>query len=97
MILTVHRLEVSVYNVCIANQFQITFARREVDPLVEVTVNSKEEHSFVPITSKNSVSVVAKVTFLIFLKSYYAVPGLCEPSVNLVRVGVSVINSLLHP
>ncbi len=67
------------------------------DPLEEVTVNNKEENSFVPITSKNSVSVVAKVTFLIFLKSYYAVPGLCEPSVNMVRGGVSVFNSLLHP
>jgi hypothetical protein len=71
IILTVLRLEVSVFDVCITNQFQITFSRRGggVDPIVEVTVhvNSKEENSFVPITSQNSVSVVAKVTFLIFL------------------------------
>ncbi len=40
IILGVLRLEVSVYNVYITYQFQTTFA-----PLVEVTVNSKEENS----------------------------------------------------
>jgi hypothetical protein len=44
--LTVLRLEVSVYNVYITNQFQTTFTRGGGgDPLVEVTVNSKEEIS----------------------------------------------------
>ncbi len=60
IILRVLRLEVSVYNVYIANQFQTTFAQGEVEknPLVEVTVNSKEENkTFVPITSKNLASV----------------------------------------
>jgi hypothetical protein len=41
IILRVFRLEVSVYNVYITNQFQTTFA-----PLLEVTVNSKEENSY---------------------------------------------------
>jgi hypothetical protein len=49
-----------VYNVYITNQFQNTFARGGggggggVNPLVAVTVNSKE--TFVPITSENSTS-----------------------------------------
>ncbi len=36
-----------MYNVYITNQFQTTFAQRrgEYNPLVEVTVNSKEENS----------------------------------------------------
>jgi hypothetical protein len=42
--------EVSAYDVCITDQFQITFAQG----VVEVTANSKEENS-IPITSKNSV------------------------------------------
>jgi hypothetical protein len=48
IILRVIRLEVSVYNVFITNQFQPTFARGgggESNPLVEVTENSKEENS----------------------------------------------------
>ncbi len=46
IILRVLRLEVSVYNVYITNQFQTTFAQGEgeLDPLVNVTVNSKEEN-----------------------------------------------------
>ncbi len=50
IILKVLRLEVSVYNVYIPNQFQTTFTRgvggmgRGVNLLVEVTVNSKEEN-----------------------------------------------------
>jgi hypothetical protein len=40
IILRFLRLEVSVYNVYITNQFQTTFA-----PLGEVTVNSKDENS----------------------------------------------------
>jgi hypothetical protein len=45
--LRVLRLEVSVYNVYITNQFQSTFAQGGggENPLVEVTVNSKEENS----------------------------------------------------
>ncbi len=57
IILSVLSLEVSLYNVCISNQFQTTFAQGEggVESIVEVTVNSKEERSktFVPIMSKN--------------------------------------------
>jgi hypothetical protein len=49
IIVRVLRLEVSVYNVYITNQFQTTFAqgrgRGEQNPLVEMTVNSKEENS----------------------------------------------------
>ncbi len=47
-------LEVSTYNVYITNQFQTTFARGggEQNLSVEVTVNSKEEHSFVPISPR---------------------------------------------
>jgi hypothetical protein len=41
--------EISIYNVFITNQFQITFAQREgreeENPLVEVTVYIKEENS----------------------------------------------------
>jgi hypothetical protein len=45
--LRVLRLEVSVYNVYITNQFQTTFGSggRGEKPLEEVTVNSKEENS----------------------------------------------------
>jgi hypothetical protein len=45
--LRVLRLEVSLYNVYITNQFQTTFAQRGggVKSLVEVTMNSKEENS----------------------------------------------------
>jgi hypothetical protein len=43
IILRVLRLDVSVYNVYITNQFQLR--GRGVNPLVEVTVNSKEENS----------------------------------------------------
>ncbi len=54
------RLEVSVYNVEIKDQFQTTFAQKGGggETLVEVIVNSKEENSedFVPITSENSAS-----------------------------------------
>ncbi len=43
------RLEVSIYNVNITNQFQTTIFVQggggEGDPLLEVTVNSKEENS----------------------------------------------------
>jgi hypothetical protein len=58
IILRVLRLEVSVHDVYIANQFQTTFAQEGevVNPLVELTVNSKKENSFVSITSKNSAS-----------------------------------------
>ncbi len=50
IILRVLRLKVSVYNVYITNQFQTTFARGgggggELNPLAEVTVNSKEENA----------------------------------------------------
>jgi hypothetical protein len=50
IILRVHRLEVSVYNVYITNQFPTTFARGRgggwvLNLLVEVTANSKEENS----------------------------------------------------
>jgi hypothetical protein len=53
IILRVIRLEVSVYNVYITKQFQTTFARGGggggvVNPLEEVTVNSKEENSYCP-------------------------------------------------
>jgi hypothetical protein len=48
IILRVLKLEVSVYNVFITNQFQTTFARGGGggggNPLVEMTVNSKEEN-----------------------------------------------------
>ncbi len=63
IILRVLRLEVSIQNVDITNQFQTTFAPGGgggVKSLVQVTVNSKEEISFkifIPITSKNSASV----------------------------------------
>jgi hypothetical protein len=59
IILRVLRLEVSVDNVYITNQNHTTFAQGEGEknPLVEVTVNSKEENNtFVPITSKNLAS-----------------------------------------
>jgi hypothetical protein len=45
IILRVLRLEVSIYNVYIINQVQSPFAREGGGPLVEVTVNSKEENS----------------------------------------------------
>jgi hypothetical protein len=52
IILRVLRLEVSVYNVYITNPFQTTVAqggggggRGEKNPLVEVTVKSKEENT----------------------------------------------------
>ncbi len=48
ILLLVLRLEISVYNVYITNQFQTTFAQGDggaKNPLVEVTVNSKEENS----------------------------------------------------
>ncbi len=45
IILTVLRLEVSVYNVYMTNQFQATFAEGGGgDLLVELTVNSKEKN-----------------------------------------------------
>ncbi len=57
----------SVYNVYITNQFQTTSAQRGggVNPLVEVTVNSKEQtlKTFVQITSKNSASVQPTVAY----------------------------------
>ncbi len=63
IILRVLRLEVSVYNVYITNYIVLNHFRPTVggylNPLVEVTVNSKEENSktfVVPITSKNSAS-----------------------------------------
>ena len=48
IILRVLRLEVSVHNVYITNQFQTSFAqgRVGVKSLVEVTVNSKDENSW---------------------------------------------------
>jgi hypothetical protein len=47
IILRVLRLEVSVYNVYIANQFQTSFAQGVGgDPLAQLTVNSKEENSY---------------------------------------------------
>ncbi len=70
IILRVLRLEVSVCNVYITNQFQTTFA-----PLVEVTVNSKDEKTlktFVSITSKNSASDQEKV------RKKCAVYGYCQ-------------------
>ncbi len=68
IILIVLRLEVSIYSVYITNLFQTTFARGEgggegeQNPLVEVTVNNKEENSydFVLTTFKNSASVVSQ-------------------------------------
>jgi hypothetical protein len=45
MILRVLRLEFSVYNFYITTQFQTTFARGG-DPLVQMTLNSKEENFF---------------------------------------------------
>ncbi len=39
------RFKVSVYNVYITNQFQTIFTQEGGDPLVEATVNSKEENS----------------------------------------------------
>ncbi len=45
IILRVLRLEVSVYNVYITHQFKTTSAQGGGDPLVEVTVNGKEENS----------------------------------------------------
>jgi hypothetical protein len=52
--LRVLKLEVSVYNFYITNQFQTTYAGDGV----EETVNNKEEtlKTFVSITSKNSAS-----------------------------------------
>jgi hypothetical protein len=50
IILRVLRLEVSVDNVYVINQFQITFAQGsggEYNPLGDVTVNSKEENYYV--------------------------------------------------
>jgi hypothetical protein len=46
MVLRFLRLEVSVHNVYITNQFQTTFARGWVKTLLEVTVNSKEKNSY---------------------------------------------------
>ncbi len=43
--LSVLRTEVCVYNVYIANQFQPLCSKGGGDPIVEVTVNSKEENS----------------------------------------------------
>jgi hypothetical protein len=43
IILKVLRLEDSVYNVYITNQFQTTFAQEGGDPLVEADANSKEK------------------------------------------------------
>ncbi len=48
IILRVLRLDVSIYNVYITNQFQTTFAQEgegEQPHLVDATVNSKEENS----------------------------------------------------
>ncbi len=49
IILRVLRFEVSIYNVNINNRFQTTFPQggrgRVINPLVEVTMNSKEENS----------------------------------------------------
>jgi hypothetical protein len=61
MILRVLRLEVSVYNVHITNQFQTTLLKGGgggVNQLLEVTVKSKNENSedFCPIHVKNSAS-----------------------------------------
>jgi hypothetical protein len=59
IILRVLRMEVSVYNVHITNQFRTTFAGGGGgNPLVEVTVNSKEENSqdFLPNSSKFGLS-----------------------------------------
>ncbi len=56
-------LEVSEYNVYITNKPLLLKGAGEKNPLVEVTVNSKEENTFrdfrffVPITFKNSASV----------------------------------------
>jgi hypothetical protein len=50
ILLRVLRLEVSVDKVYAINQFQITFAQGsggEYNPLVDVTVNSKEENYYV--------------------------------------------------
>ncbi len=66
IILSVLRFEVSVYNVYIINQFKPVLLRGD-GPLVEVTVNSKKEKSFVPITSKNSASGLALLIFAVCL------------------------------
>jgi hypothetical protein len=50
IILRVLRLEVSVYSVYVTNQFLNHFCSREwgdYNPLVDVTVNSKEENYYV--------------------------------------------------
>ncbi len=72
IILRVFRLEVSLYNVCITNQFQTTFAQGGaggggVERVKSVRrgdieyqggkKNLKTFGTFVPITSKNSASV----------------------------------------
>ncbi len=56
IILRVLILEVSLYKVYITNQFQTICSGAGGNPLVEVTVNSKEENSLdvCPNTSKNS-------------------------------------------
>ncbi len=67
IILRFLRLEVSLYDVYITNQFQTNFAHgvggggAGIKPLVEVNVNSKEENSFFPIMSKNSASGVSSL------------------------------------
>jgi hypothetical protein len=68
IILRVLRLEVSIYNVYITNQFLTTFAHwghwgREGVKSVSRTVNIKEEN-FVPVASKNSASGFVHLAFM---------------------------------
>ncbi len=93
IILKVFRLEVFVYNVHITNQFQTTFAQRGGgDPLVEVTVNTKEEilKTFVPITSKKSASALPfHFTYLLYLlDTSYVAPSTPTPA-KLARLPVA--------
>ncbi len=67
------RLEVSIYNVYMTNQFQTTFAwgggGGVKSVVLEVTFNSKGEN-YVPITSKNSASGLLLRKVLQFLRDY---------------------------
>ncbi len=68
-----HNLEVSVYNVCIINQFQTTFLKGGGggNPLVELTVNFKEENSldFCP----NYVQEFSRRNTVVFFDTTFAV------------------------
>jgi|688.fasta_scaffold1104142_1 hypothetical protein len=66
IVLRILRLEVSVYNVYITNQFQITFAQAGKMGKIHIRGDCEYQggkffQNFVPITSKNSASVHSKV------------------------------------